>query len=74
MNEIILSTASQPVVCACDFLAAYEPFCHIDRILEFNDLLYVVEGVMYVSEEGTDYEINEGEMLFLKHHKRHYGV
>jgi len=74
LNEIILSTASQPVVCACDFLAAYEPFCHIDRVLEFNDLLYVVEGVMYVSEEGTDYEINEGEMLFLKHHKRHYGV
>jgi len=63
-----------PVVCACDFLAAYEPFYHIDRVLDFNDLLYVVEGTMYVSEDGVDYEINEGELLFLKHHVRHYGV
>ncbi len=74
MNEVILSTAYQPIVCACDFLAAYEPFYHLDRVLEFNDLLYVVEGTMYVSEDGTDYDINEGEMLFLKHHIRHYGV
>ena len=74
MNEIILSTAFQPVVCACDFQIAFEPFYHFDRVLDFNDLIYVVEGTMYVSEEGTDYEINEGELLFLKKHKRHYGV
>ena len=74
MNEIILSSACQPIVCACDFLAAAEPFYHLDRVLEFNDLIYVVEGTMYVSEDGTDYDINEGELLFLKHHVRHYGT
>ncbi len=74
MNEIILSSAYQPIVCACDFLAAFEPFYHLDRTLDFNDLIYVVEGTMYVSEDGTDYEINEGELLFLKNHVRHYGV
>ena len=74
LNEIILSTASQPVVCACDFQIAFEPFYHFERVLDFNDLIYVVEGTMYVSEEGTDYEVNEGELLFLKKHKRHYGV
>lgn len=74
MNEVIISSEYQPVVCACDYLAAYEPFYHLDRVLEFNDLLYVVEGTMYVSEDGTDYDINAGEMLFLKKHIRHYGV
>ena len=74
LNEIILSSAAQPIVCACDYLAAIDPFYHLDRVLEFNDLIYVVEGTMYVSEDGTDYDINEGELLFLKHHIRHYGV
>ena len=73
MNEIILSSACQPVVCACDFLAASEPFCFIDRVIEYNDLIYVVEGTMYVSEDGTDYEVSSGELLFLKHHIRHFG-
>lgn len=74
MNEIILSTEYQPVVCACDYPAAYDPFYHLDRVPEFNDLIYVVEGTMYVSKDGTDYDINAGELLFLKHHVRHYGV
>ena len=74
LNEIILSSVYQPVVCACDYLAAYEPFYHLDRVLDFNDLIYVVEGTMYVSEDGVDYDINAGELLFLKHHVRHYGV
>lgn len=74
MNEIILTSSCQPVVCACDFLVAFDPFYHLDRVLEFNDLIYVVEGTMYVSEDGVDYDINEGELLFLKHHVRHYGV
>lgn len=73
MNEIILSSACQPVVCACDFLAASEPFCFLDRVLEFNDLIYVVEGAMYVTEDDIDYEINGGELIFLKHHIRHFG-
>ncbi len=74
LNEIILSSACQPVVCACGCLAAHEPFYHIDRIPDFNDLVYVAEGTMYVSEGGTDYEIHAGELLFLKHHVRHCGV
>ena len=74
LNEIILSSTSQPVVCACDFLMNFEPFYHLDRVLEFNDMIYVIEGTMYVSEDGIDYDINEGELLILKHHVRHYGV
>lgn len=73
MNEIVISTTCQPVICGCDSLAVSEPFYHADRILDFNVLIYVVEGVVYVSEEGTDYEIGAGELLFLKKGVRHYG-
>lgn len=74
MNEIYLSSACQPVVCSCGFQAASEPFYHIDRVLDTNCLIYVVEGTMYVSEDGTEHEIGAGELLFLKHHIRHYGT
>ena len=73
LNEIVISTTCQPVICGCDSLAVSEPFYHADRILDFNVLIYVVEGVVYVSEEGTDYEIGAGELLFLKKGVRHYG-
>ncbi len=74
MNEIVLSSVCQPVVCACGYLTAYEPFYHIDRVPDFNELVYVDEGTMYVCEDGTDHEIHAGELVFLKHHIRHYGV
>ncbi|MCH5349928.1 MAG: helix-turn-helix domain-containing protein [Oscillospiraceae bacterium] len=73
MNEIIISTTGQPVICGCDFLAVSEPFFHADRVLDFNVLIYVVDGAVYVSEGETDYEVNEGELLFLKKGIRHYG-
>ena len=73
MNEIILSSACQPVVCSCDFLAAPEPFYHLDRVLDFNMLIYVTEGTIYVTEDETDYDVNAGELLFLKKGHRHYG-
>lgn len=73
MNEIVISTIRQPIVCGCDFLVASEPFYHACRTLDFNVLIYVAEGTIYVSEEETDYEINAGELLFLKKGIGHYG-
>ena len=73
LNEIIITTTQTPVVCGCDFLAASEPFFHADRILDFNVLIYVSEGTIFVTENETDYEVNAGELLFLKKGVRHYG-
>lgn len=73
LNEIVLSSASQPVVCACDFIAAPEPFYHPDRVPDYNVLIYVAEGTVYVTEGDTDYDVGAGELLFLKHHIRHHG-
>lgn len=73
MNELIISTTRLPIVCGCGHLIADEEFYHADRILDFNVLIYVYEGVIYVSENGTDYEVRSGELLFLKNGIRHYG-
>lgn len=38
----------------------------MDRMADFNVMILVTDGVMYVSENDIDYEIRAGELLFLK--------
>ncbi len=73
MNEIFLNNASMPVLCGCDFFTAAESFYHADRTVDFNILIYVIEGAIYVTEEEQDYQISDGELLFLKSGVHHYG-
>lgn len=73
MNELTLSNTRLPVVCACDYMAASEPFFHADRRLDFHVLIYVTEGVIHVTEEDARYECRKGELLFLKAGLHHFG-
>lgn len=73
MNEIILSSSVMPILCGCDHLVAAEPFYHADRTADFHVMIYVTKGVIYVTEDDTDYEVKAGELLFLKSGVRHYG-
>lgn len=62
-----------PQLSDCDILTAAENFRHMDRTAEFNVLIYVTSGTMYVTENEQDHEINAGELLFLKSGLRHFG-
>lgn len=73
MNEIIFSNKKMPVSSGWGLLAASEPFYHADRTVDFNVMLYVFEGTIFVTEDGLDYAVNEGELLFLKKGVRHFG-
>lgn len=73
MNEVIITNTRLPAPGSCGLLAAAEPFFHADRIADFNVLIYVVDGVIYVTEENTDHAVRKGEMLFLKSGVHHYG-
>ena len=73
MNEIVLCSNTLPVMCGCDFLAASDPFFHADRVMDINVLIYVTDGVIYVTEDGIDYTVGSGDLLFLKAGIRHYG-
>ncbi|MGN0638576.1 MAG: helix-turn-helix domain-containing protein [Huintestinicola sp.] len=73
MNEIIFNNTSMPVVSGCGLLAASEPFYHIDRTADFNVMIYVFEGAIYVTEGTEDYETERGGLIFLKNGIRHFG-
>lgn len=68
-----MSNSMMPGMDSGNLCAAAEPFLHADRILAFHVLIYVLEGVIYVTEDGVDYTIEAGEMLFLKKGVRHFG-
>lgn len=73
INCISIDEFTLPLVSDCDMLTASDSFYHMDRTAEFNVLIYVTDGIMYVTEDGQDYEIASGEMLLLKSGLRHYG-
>lgn len=62
-----------PVVSSCGLLAASEPFYHIDRTAEFNVMIYVLEGAIYVTENETDFDVTKGGLIFLKNGVHHFG-
>lgn len=73
IEYISINENSLPCVSDCDILTASENFIHIDRTADFNVMLYVTDGTMYVTEEERDHEISAGEIMFLKSGLRHFG-
>lgn len=73
MNEIISNNNTMPTVSACDFCIAPQSFLHANRITDFNILIYVTTGVIYVTEDEIDYEVHAGDLLFLKSNTHHFG-
>ncbi|MGN1416295.1 MAG: AraC family transcriptional regulator [Oscillospiraceae bacterium] len=73
INSISIDILNLPNVTDCDILTASENFYHMDRTADFNVLICVTDGIMYVTEDGHDYEISAGELLFLHSGVRHFG-
>ncbi len=73
MNRVKIYNFSMPTLCSMGHLVAAEPFVHADRVADFHVMIYVLDGRIYVTEDGTDYEIGPGELFFLKSGLHHYG-
>lgn len=72
-NSLVLTNFQLPQIIESGYYTASNPFFHANRTLSFHVLILVVEGVIYVTEDGTDYEIRPGELLFLKAGVNHFG-
>ncbi len=73
MYQVRLANDILPCVEGCGLLATAEGFTHADRILPFHVLIYVLEGAIYVTEDGVDHIVKPGQLLFLKSGWRHFG-
>ena len=73
MHEIMCTTQNLPLLTNAARYANTRGFYHVDRTIPFNVLIYVMKGQIFVTEDEVDYEVNPGEMLFLKNNVHHYG-
>ena len=73
MNEILFSNRELPRLRAAEYLVIASPFVHVDRIAPFHVLIYVTSGTIYVTEDGVPYDVQPGELLFLKSGVHHWG-
>ena len=73
MNEILFSNRELARLRAAEYLVIASPFVHVDRIAPFHVLIYVTSGTIYVTEDGVPYDVQPGELLFLKSGVHHWG-
>ena len=48
-------------------------FVHMRRTMRFNELILMRKGTMYLAEEDELLVVNEGDVVFLKAGRLHYG-
>lgn len=47
---------------------------HPDRILDFHDIVYIVDGSWKIGQDDTVYELEKGDVILLHAGRHHYGV
>lgn len=47
---------------------------HPRRRIGNFELIFVIEGVVYITEDETQYELHKNDMLILEPHREHYGT
>lgn len=58
----------------CGKFMLEDGFCHMRRRMNLNELIYMIEGEMYICEDDEDfYTVRSGDMLFLKAGREHRG-
>jgi AraC-like DNA-binding protein len=71
----LLASVEKPVkfINAGIFKAVDDSFRHQSRVISSFELIYVISGVLYLGEEGVEYELEEGDAIILYPHLNHYG-
>lgn len=46
---------------------------HPDRVMDMHDLIYIAEGEWEIVQDGTKYNVGEGDVILLKAGLRHFG-
>ncbi len=73
-HEIHFPVDAVPLVYVADHGMDSSLTPHPDRIMPSHVLLYVMQGMFSVVEDGQEYFIHQGHLLFLHAGIRHYGI
>ncbi|MFI2856286.1 helix-turn-helix domain-containing protein [Paenibacillus sp. JSM ZJ436] len=72
-QRVMMNRSELPALITMGVFKPAQPWIHVDRILNMDTLLYVVDGEVTVCEEEIDYTLSSGQAFFLKNQCRHWG-
>lgn len=72
--RFFLSDATTPLKYnSCGNLISKQEFQHHSRTFDVFVLILVKEGILYINQNGTEYEVKQDEYIFLNPYEEHFG-
>ena len=70
----IINTANRRTVITTNFNRHKKGEQHPDRVLDSHDIVFIQEGGWEIGQDGSNYLIKQGDVIFLHAGHHHYGV
>lgn len=48
-------------------------WCHPNRTINSNEIIFVTEGTVYINEDGKEYPLKKNDLLLLEQNRNHFG-
>jgi len=74
MADHLLALSVNRKVNLCGTNTYPQPEYHPDRIMDEHDFMYCIEGSWTIMENGVEYNIGAGDLLFLAANSHHWGT
>ncbi len=69
-----LSDANYPLkYLSCGNLISKQEFLHVRRNFNINVLIMVKEGILYIAQDGVNYEVGPNQFILLRAKEEHFG-
>ena len=72
--SVLLNIASEYIFESANYVTNIHPGLHPDRILEWHDFLYIIEGTWEIAEEEQVYQLQTDDLIILAAGRHHYGT
>lgn len=59
--------------CSAGKFVSSGEWIHPDRVIDSYEIIFVLNGTVYLSEAGKEYQLKKNDVLLLEPHRRHFG-
>ena len=75
-NVYVKNIAEGQPLCfyTCGCLVSEVGFIHVHRVLDMDVLIFVQEGTLYITKDGTEFVVNQDEYILLEAGSEHWGT
>lgn len=75
--EVILMSVALPILAdyrfeSANYITCINPMLHPDRVMEYHDFLYIIDGEWEIIEDGAVYNLKSDDLLILAAGGHHY--